>query len=330
MSLPVTLALATLPYLVIVVGMLAVEVALLLLLLPRGTELPTLAFGILVLTALIGSAGALLGVFWAVLYPNLNSLTIVFEALGISMGFPPGLWMISIIALRDRRIDRNSFWWPAMLAAVATLGEILMGLVFVAAGGPLGSPGAVAAATLVSPWYLWSSAVAMLAILAWIRMDTGRRVVLIGLAVSGFAAPWVMSDPSVGAALMTGAMAVTFAAIYWAAIRRPSPSSAFAELLRGTIVAYVAMAGAGVAVAWTAGSVGALVVFGGVMTAVMVGELRYLLSDGLGSPPAYAGTVAAPTELSGAIATPRTGGERLGGRARIPARSRGAARPTFK
>jgi hypothetical protein len=303
-SLPVTLALATLPYLVIVVGMLAVEVALLLLLLPRGTEPPTLAFGILVLTALIGSAGALLGVFWAVLYPNLNSLTIVFEALGISMGFPPGLWMISIIALRDRRIARNSIWWPAMLAVVATLGEVLMGLVFVAAGGPPGSPASAAAATLVSPWYLWSSAAAMLAILGWIRMDGGRRVVLIGLAMSAFAAPWVSSDPSVGAALMTGAMAVTFAAIYWAAIRRAHPSSTFASLLQGAIVAYVAMASAGVAVALTGGSVDALIVFGGVMTAVMVGELRYLLAEGLDAAPSYAGAVAARAELPGAVVSP--------------------------
>jgi hypothetical protein len=283
--LPVALSLGTLPYLLVVLIMLLVEVVLLLLLVPRGTEPAMLAFGVLVATALVGSAGALLGVFWAVLYPNLNSFTIVFEALGISMGFPPGFWMISIIVYHDDRIDRRSFWWPLTLAAVATLGEILMGLVFTAALGPLGSAASVAAATLVSPWYLWSSALAMLALLGWIRLDPGRRAVLVGLALSGVAAPWVGADPAVGAGLMTAAMALTFAAIYWATSRGDPRTPAFAGLLPGAVGAYLAMSAAGVAVAISGGSDLALIGFGAVMTAVMFGELRYLLAEGFSGSP---------------------------------------------
>jgi hypothetical protein len=301
---PITLGLATLPYVVVVVVMLLVEIVLLLLLIPRDAQPATLAFGILVATALVGSAGALLGVFWAVLYPNLNSFTIVFEALGISMGFPPGFWMISMIVYHDDRIDRRSFWWPTMLAAVATAGEILMGLVFAAAAGPLGTPSVLAAATLVSPWYLWSSATTMIALLWWIPLDPARRVVLLGVAASGVAAPWVLVNPALGAGLMTLAMAGTFVILYWAASQRSAPSPRFAPLLQSAILAYVAMAAAGVGVALSGGSAIALIAFGVVMTAVMLGELRYLLAEGLSANPALPAAPAPTVELPVAVATP--------------------------
>jgi hypothetical protein len=257
-----------------------------------------------VAATLVGSAGALLGVFWAILYPNLNSLTIVFEALGISMGFPPGLWMISIIAFHDRRIEPGTAAWPATVAVLATLGEILMGLVFAAAAGPLGAPASVLAATLVSPWYLWSSASAMVALLLWIPLDPGRRVVLTGLAVSGAAAPWVLADPVLGAALMTGAMGATIGAFYWAATRAGPRPGSLSGVILGVFVAYLGMTGAGVAVAVSGGSVPALVAFGAVMTAVMLFELRYLLAEGLGGHGSDPAPIPAPRESPAVAASP--------------------------
>jgi hypothetical protein len=212
--------------------------------------------------------------------------------------------MIAIIAFHDDRIEPRSQPWPLVLATVATLGEVLMGLIFVAAAGPVSGAASVAAATLVSPWYLWSSASAMVALLLWIPLDRGRRALLLSLTLSGVVAPWVRTDPTVGAALMASAMALTFGILYWFVLRTPSPSPEIGPVVRWVSIAYVATAAAGFGSAVTGGSDAALIGFGLVMTAVMVGELRYLLTEGLGRGPPALGPVDAALSASRASPAP--------------------------
>lgn len=300
---PVELSVATLPFAVVDVSMLAVEMVLLLLLMPRDRGRPTWAAGVLVASGLVGSAGALLAVFWAILYPNLNSFVIVFEALGISMGFPIGFWMITIIVYHDRTIPLDRPFWPRLFALAATAGEILMGLVFTTAADPTLAADGLVAGTAVSPWYLVSSAAVMLLLLAWIPLDPAWRRVLVGLAVAGIAAPFVPYYPLVGALLMSGAMAATYALIVLELRRSPSRPEAFGRLALAVAGGYAAMSAGGIAVAVVGAVVPSLIAFGTLMAVVMYAELAYLLT--LGMTGGVEGTVAAaPT---GAVPAPTFG-----------------------
>jgi hypothetical protein len=269
------------PQIVTVVSMLALELYLLLFYLPRQGPVPTVAKSLFLAVALFGSAGILLAFYWLVLYPNLNSATILFEAFGVTMGFPPGLWMIAIIVYRDRRIDVRSWAWPALLATLATAGELLMGLLLVVSVGAPSGPVALLAATVTSPWYLGSMAAAMVALLLWLPLPRPVRAALLGLAAGGLAvglAPW---SPLAAAATSGALMLATFGVAF---VGRPAPREAareFAPTLTFLVAGFLAMSVAGTAAAFAAGAPGALLLYGSVGSAVMLLELAYVLRLGL-------------------------------------------------
>lgn len=274
---------ATAPDVIVVVGMLVVEVFLLVLLLPRNGPAPLATRMVLCSCLLLGSSGLLMAIVAAALAPSLSSYTIVLAAFNGMMLVPIGIWLCTLVILKDRRIDARSWRWPTLITAMATTAEVLMGVVFVIADGTTAlDVASVAAATLLSAWFLWSMAAAMLALLAWVRLDRASRRPLLGLAASALFAPWVAVDPLFGLLLMAAVMALTILAMARglepsALARRPGHLGVAALV----VLAFLAMTTTASASALAPGAVGAQLAFGAVMLVVMAGEFLWLVREGL-------------------------------------------------
>jgi hypothetical protein len=273
----------TFPDILVVVGMLVVEIFLLVQILPRRGPAPPLTRMVLGSSLLLGSSGLLMAIVSAALAPSLSSYTIVLGAFNGMMLVPIGIWLCVLVLLQDRKIDARSWWWPVLIATMATIAEVLMGVVFVVADGttPI-TVAAVSAGALLSAWFLWSMAVTMIALLIWVRMDRAIRLPLLGLAASAIAAPWVSVDPVFGLALMAGLMALTLLGMARLVERSPlAQLPTHLGLASGVVLAFLAMVSAGSWVALAPTAVGAQIAFGGVMLAVMAGEFVVLIREGL-------------------------------------------------
>ncbi len=267
----------------VVVGMLAVEIFLLVKLLPRNGPAVPLTRMILGSSLLLGSSTLLMSIVAAALTPNLTSYTVVLAAFNGMMMVPIGIWICVLVVLQDRRIDARGWWWPSVIAVMATAAEVLMGVVFVVADGttPLTVP-AVAAASLLSAWFLWSMAAAMIALLVWVRLTPGVRTPLLGLAASAIVAPWVAVDPLFGLLLMGAVMALTLLAIARTfGLRRVVTAPRDLGIAAAVVGAFLAMMTASSAVALDPTSVAAQLALGIVLLLTMLGEFLLLVREGL-------------------------------------------------
>ena len=266
---------------IVAVTMIVAEVYILTQILPRSGPPPAMTRMVIGSTALIGSSGVLMALLGAYLQSNLNTYSVVLLAFNGMMLLPPGLWFISLIVFEDRKIRAESWFWPLAITAMASSAELLMGLFFsVAAGVPLATA-SVLAGTLTSVWYLWSMASAMVALLLWVRLDRAVRDPLLGLAAAGVVAPFVPVDPLVGAALMTGGMALTLLVVFRGIRHGHAAGAEAGKVLTGVVAAFIAMSVAGFGLALAPGSVLALLAFGLVMAAAMTAEFLFLVRAGL-------------------------------------------------
>lgn len=270
-----------LAYAVVAIVMVVAEVYLLYQLVPRRGGPPTLSRMTIGASALLGSAAVLLGLLNMLFFPSsLDAATEFLWALNFMMFAPPGLWVIAVIVFRDRRIDPTAWRWPALLAGAATSAEVLMGLLFsVSSPVPVLDPTTVAA-SLTSPWYLWSMAGAMAALILWVPIERTHRGALLILAGEGFLAAWIPSDPVGGSVLMGVGMMAGLAYLFVGG----AGFSVAATLERRFWTAYVGAFGAmGVTGWWAASAPGvvALFAFGATMTVVMTVELAVVVRHGL-------------------------------------------------
>jgi hypothetical protein len=268
------------PDAIVVVAMVVVEVFLLTQIVPRRGGPTPLAKMVLGSSLLLGSAGLIMGILGAFFQSNLNTYSIVLLLFNFMMLGPPGLWMIAVVLFEDRRIDPRSWFWPAAIAAMATFAELLMGLLFTVATGSTLDFLPVLAGTLTSAWFLWSMSAAMVGLLLWVPLAPVERYPLLGLALSGALAPWVVAAPLLGVAMVGAVMAATLYVAYrWLA--RGSATPRAVRWLLGLAVAFSAMTLAGFTAAILPSSVLAELLFGLVTTVVMVGEFLVLLREGL-------------------------------------------------
>lgn len=305
----ITVTPSTLLDAVVVVAMVVVEVFLLTQIVPRRGPPTPLARMVVGSSALLGSAGVLMAAVQAFMSANLDTYTVVLFAFNFMMLAPPGLWVIAVIVYKDRTIDPRSWWWPIAITTMATLAEVLMGLLFVVADGSALDLPTVLAATLSSAWYLWSMVAAMVVLTLWVPLPRLVQGPLLGLAAAGFVAPWVVADPVTGAILMALVMAGTLGAFARTARRAAAVAPARFRLLLAIVVAFFAMTLAGSLVAVAGDALWSQLLFGATMSAVMVGELLYLVREGLYPSPTVAPPVAsAPSGLpTPSSASARTG-----------------------
>jgi hypothetical protein len=265
----------------IVVGMVVVEIFLLTRILPRSGPPATLALMVIGTSELLGSAGLLMALVGAFFQSNLTTYTIVLFMFNFMMLTPPGLWVIAVIIYHDRRIDTKSWFWPAAIVAMATSAEVLMGLLFTVTTGSSVAWTTVLAGTLNSAWYFWSMGAAMVALLLWVRFEPIVRYPLLGLAASAAVAPWVVVDPVVGATLMAVVMMATYVGSYALLQRTTRVTPGQLRVVLGVVGAFLAMTAGGFAVAVAGTSTASAILFGSIMSVVMVTEFLLLVREGL-------------------------------------------------
>lgn len=280
----------------VAIAMVAVEVYLLLQILPREGGPPTLSRMTIGSSALLGSAAFLLSLLDLLFFPNsYTAATVVLWGLNFMMFAPPGLWVIAIIVYHDRRVRSDSLWWPVLIAGTATSAEIMMGLLFsVSTPIPVLDLANLALA-LVSPWFAWSMAAAMAALLLWVPLPRVEREGLATLVVASIVVPWVAAAPLLGALLMSATMAGTYVLVFRRLSRPTGVSRRDSAVLLAVSGAFIVMAGAVWLYLLSPGTTG-LLAFGTATMLVMATELAYVARRALsqtGAPGGGTGTIAA-------------------------------------
>jgi polyferredoxin len=264
------------PYAAVAGVMVAVEIFLLYQLVPRDGAPPSLARMVIGGSALFSSAAMLLAILFYTVSPDTTAFLDLLLAVNFMMVGPPGLWVIGIIVFRDRAVDPGSWLWPVVLALLATGSEVLMGFVFVGAGGADPFDPAGIASSLVSVWFLGSMAATMIALLLWVPLSRLERAVLLGLTATAGAAPWVVVVPLAGAIAMAVAMTASFVVLF----ERLAAHARLARHELATILAaslaFLAMTVAELFVWLNPGSAAAAIPFGLVMALVMGGETAFV------------------------------------------------------
>jgi len=301
-----------LPYALVAIPMVVVEVYLLTQLVPRSGPPPTLTRMLIAGSALLGSAGLLMALLYVILSPNYSTYTAVFWAFNFMMMAPLGFWVIGVVLLRDRPMNPRNPLWPVLVALLATTAEILMGVLFTVGASNLYSLVPVMAGTFTTVWFLWSMVAAMAAMLVWIPLERSLRLPLVGLTLSGGVAPWVVVDPLLGAVLMTVAMLVTFALVAYLSWETPAGEGPGLRFSAAIVLSFLAMSVAGYLVALAPGATMTLT-FGSVMAMVMTGEFAFILWEGYsrleslptqGGLPDWGRTPVAPYPRGGPVISP--------------------------
>jgi hypothetical protein len=274
---PLPVDAALLPFVVVAVSMIVVTIFLFGMVLPADGRPPLVTQMVLALAVLAGGSVLLLSLVYVYLNPNgTDAWTWVLVSFNFMMMFPAGIWFVSLIVFRDRRVDLGGWGWPALIAVIATGSEVLMGILFAYAGsaGPLSTLDALALG-LSSVWFFWSMAGVMTALILWAPLAPTERSALVALTGAAVLGPWVTTLPTIGG----GAMGVLMVAVFLLILRalgRGRVVRSEVPLLFGLAGAFLAMAVAGFFVAATGGSSVADLAFGAIMAVVMVVEIAYL------------------------------------------------------
>ncbi len=276
---PLGVSTAVAPFVVVAISMIGITIFVLGKVLPRDRRAPLVTQMLLALAVLCGGSVLLFTLLDVFYDPNgTTAWTWVLLAFNFMMMAPAGIWFIGLVVFRDRRIRVDDWSWPVAIALAITGSEVLMGLLFVAAGtsGALSTLITVALG-LSSIWFFWSMAAIMTALLLWAPLGPVERGALIALTISAVIGPWVTTFPLVGGAAMAALMAGVFAYLVRAVARSARVRAEEVGLLIGLAVAFLATALTGVALVVTDGSAASVIAFGTVMAVVMTVEIAYLV-----------------------------------------------------
>jgi len=266
-----------LPFAIVAIAMILVTIFLFGKVLPADGRPPLLTQMVLALAVLGGGSVLLLSLVFVFLNPNgTDAWTWVLLGFNFMMMFPAGIWFVSLILFRDRRVDLHAWTWPVLLSVVTTGTEALMGVLFAFAGAAtLPSTLSAFSLGLTSIWFFWSMAAVMAALVLWAPLARAEHAALAALTGAAALAPWVTTVPTVGGAAM-GLLMVAVFLLLVRALARGQVAPTEVPLLFGLAGAFLAMAVAGFFVAAENGSVVADLVFGATMGVVMAVEIAYL------------------------------------------------------
>ncbi len=300
-------------FIVIALSMIAVTIFVLGKILPVKGRPPLVTQALLALMVLFSGSILLLSLLFIFLNPNgTEAWTWVLLAFNFMMMGPAGTWFIGLIAFRDRRIDAQSWLWPAGIALITTGSEMTMGVLFALGGGAPTTALGTFALGLTSIWFFWSMAAIMLALVVWAPLARVERGALLALTLSSVLAPWVTAFPTVGGVAMGALMATVFVLLVRRLSVRGAVEPAEVNLLYGLAAAFLATAVAGFYVAAAQGSAVAAVAFGAVMAAVMTVEIAYLFRRYYRGVPGIPWVARVPNDEEPADMLPARAGERSG------------------
>jgi hypothetical protein len=269
---------AVVPFAAIALSMIGLTVFLFARVLPTNGQPPLVTQLLLALAVLGGGSVLLLALVFVFVSSNGTSAwTWVLLAFNFMMMAPAGIWFVGLILFRDRRVRPADWVWPVAFGLATTGSEALMGVLFALAGASTApAPGPTIALGLASPWFFWSMAAVMAALVLWAPLTGVERAGSLALTVASAFAPWVTTAPLVGGLLMVALMGGVFAGLTRLLLKRPL-SLGEVGFLVGLDAAFAAMALAGLAVVAGGGSVPSAIAFGSVMGIAMAGEVTYLV-----------------------------------------------------
>jgi hypothetical protein len=302
---------ALLPYGIVAVSMVVVTIFVLTHLLRRDGTAPLLSTMTIGVAVLAGGSLLLLSLLYVFVNPDQTTAwTWVLLAFNFMMMAPAGLWFVSVVVFRDRRVERLSWVWPVVLSLVTVGSEALMGVLFATAAGA-GPPTPVAglAGGLTSVWFDWSMAAIMASLVFWLPIRGVVRGTLGALTAAALLAPWVTASPVEGVVGMAALMALVLLFLYRYLRARLGPSLPDLSVVLWLGAAFVVMVAAQASILVTPSSVLASIAFGGAMAVVMGGEFvavarRTLVGPGVSAPEAWVGPRPTPVSLPGPIREP--------------------------
>lgn len=287
------LAPSLVPFACIAIAMVAMNVVLLLFLLPRHGRKPTLSRSLLAGLVLASST-----IFWAALVsallgPTLDAWILVIQAMMVPMT-APFLWLLSVFYRADRRTVRGDGpYWPLVISLSVGGSEVLMGAAFLLlqggsslltpVGGGLGWALAFARST-TSPWFYWPMLATMVPVLLWVDLPRVEKRLLLGLAATAAGGPWVPIAPLLGTVLMAIPMTATVILVLEQLGSRAGVSRSFLRTSIGVLAAFAAMAAAQLYLIAAGTDLTAILPFAVVSTIGMVGELAFLVHRVLRAP----------------------------------------------
>ncbi len=266
------------PFVAVAVAMVAVTVVVLGLVLAGERRPPLLTQMLLAFGVVGGGSVLLLALAFALVNPDQTSAwTWVLLAFNFMMAVPVGLWFVTLVIYRERRVAPRGWFWPVALGAATTGSEVLMGVLFAVgeANGPLSGVASLGNG-LSSVWYFWSMAAVMMGLVRWAPVRPVERAVALGLLATAVVAPWVAAYPLVGGGAIALVMGTVVAYVLRGAVRGAVGADQGPFLLAAS-AAFFAMTLSGVALAATGGSDLGRLAFGAVMGVVMTGEIAFLV-----------------------------------------------------
>ncbi len=266
------------PFAIVAVAMVVVTVVVLGLVLARERRPPLLTQMLLSVGVVGGGSVLLLALVVALVNPDQTSAwTWVLLAFNFMMAVPVGLWFITLVIYRDRRVAPEDWLWPAALATATTGAEVLMGVLFAIgeASGPLSTVASFAHG-LSSVWYFWSMAAVMAALVRWARLRPSGRAVALGLLATAVVAPWVAAYPLVGGIAIAAVMGAVVAFLLRALVGgKVGPDEG--RFLLAASAAFLSMTLAGLGLVASGGADVGRLAFGAVMGVVMTAEVAVLV-----------------------------------------------------
>jgi hypothetical protein len=269
----------------------------------RGGGPPNLAWGFAALTLLAGMATFWISVLNVLVHPDWIGYEWVIQGMMDPM-IAPFVWLIAAVGRgNERPAPARSWGWAVAVTGLALSNELLMGGAFSAAAGganllaPASSAGLVDAfaQAVLSPWFFWSMAITMVALVYRFPIPRPVRRLLLAFTATSALGPLVVGAPWVGALGTTAGMGLVVGLLIRATAAPTGASPSYLRLGLGISVALLAMSAAAFVLVLAPASRFAEVPFAVVGLAAMAGELLYLVRTGLvGS---VGGTPAPPSSL---------------------------------
>ncbi|MCI4320005.1 MAG: hypothetical protein L3K23_07745 [Thermoplasmata archaeon] len=271
-----------LAFALVAAAMVALDVLVLLLVLPRPGGRPTLGHAFLSGYVLVASSLFWLGLPWAVVAPSLYSWILVTQLMMIPMP-APFLWMIAALyRAEEKRLPEGGGYWPLLLAGALVANELFMAIAYtVIGGGPATSYGALLGHSVNSLWFVVPMIGTMAALLLWVPLSRFERRALGGLTATMAVAPWFAVSPMLAAVAMGAVMGVALVLLLEGLARSGAGSVSELRLAIGIGAAFLAMAVAGALSVLELPVAPDALPFASTTLAVMLVEAVFLLRRGM-------------------------------------------------
>jgi hypothetical protein len=251
-------------------------------LVPRSGGPPNVARALVVGYVLVASSVFWIVLPWALLSPDLTSYYTVLTLMSLPMP-APFLWMMAALYQADeKQVPAGSSSWATLVVGALVANEVFMSVSFaVAISGYSGDLAGLLGTALNAVWFAGPMLATMALLLALVPATPFERRAFGGLAATVAIGPLLLVSPIAGAVGMAAIMTGVLLLLVQGARGAGRPSASEGSVATGVTIAFVAMAGAGVASFAVPGVGNDALPYGLASVAVMLAEGWVLVRRGL-------------------------------------------------